>query len=48
MANNLVSIKSDDVVELITSFLSVFNIARLGVVETSFFLIFTFTSYAFW
>lgn len=48
MANNLVSIKSDDVVELITSFLSIFNIARLGVVETSFFLIFTFTSYALW
>ena len=35
-------------VELITSFLSILNIARLGVVETSFFLIFTFTSYAFW
>ena len=48
METNLVSSKSDDVVELVTSFLSIFNIARLGVVETSFFLIFTFTSYGFW
>ena len=42
MAANLVSIKSDDDVELITGFLSIFKIARLGGVETSFFLIFTF------
>ena len=48
MAANLVRVKSDNVVELITRFLSIFNIARLGVVETSFFLIYTFTSYAFW
>ena len=47
MAANLISIKSDGVVEPITRFLSIFNIARLGVVETSFFLIFTFTSYGF-
>ena len=48
METNLVSNKSDDVVELVTSFLFIFNIARLGVIETSFSLIFSFTSYAFW